>query len=93
MGTGDLGSFGGRPFGAGGSTTRKLTYHMVTAAAGAEAQFEAGFLLRLAFRHGRLIYNQASYGGAYDAGARQGLREFMNSEGAMGFDFSIGWAF
>lgn len=96
MGSGEFGNFGRRGLGgtSGSSSSPKLTYHMVTAAIGAEAQFEAGFLLRLAYRHGRLVHNQASYGaGVYDVGARNGLREFMNSEGAMGFDFSIGWAF
>lgn len=69
-------------------------YHLVTAAIGADAQFKSGFLLRLAFRHGRILYNQARYSpGVYDLGLKGSLRDYMNTQGLWGVDFSIGWAF
>lgn len=84
--------FGGGDFG--GGSNPGVRYHFVTGAVGAEAQFEFGFKLRLAYRYGRLLYNQAYHGpGDYDDSVRQRMREFMHEEGLVGFDFSIGWAF
>ena len=81
------GSFGGNS----GPETR---YHYLTAALGAEAQFDSGFMFRAAYRHGRLLYNQARHGpGNYEPQTRDALREYMHNEGLAGIDISIGWAF
>lgn len=99
MGRGEYGSYSwDRPMSGQGSqgsgNSPGVRYHVVTAALGAEAQFESGSFFRLGFRHGRLLYNQARYGpGSYDDGARRSLREYMHSEGLMGLDLSIGWTF
>lgn len=69
-------------------------YHFVTAAVGAEAQFGFGLFIRLAYRHGRLLYNQVRYeAGEYDERLREDYREFMHDEQLGGFDFTLGWAF
>lgn len=84
MGRGDYG-FGDAP---------SVVYHYVTAAAGAEAQLEAGLLVRMGIRYGRLLYNQVRHApGNYDDETRIGLREWMHDDKLRGIDFSIGWAF
>lgn len=84
MGNGELG-YGQAP---------DVRYHYVTAAIGAEAQFNNGFVMRMAYRNGRLLYNQVRHGpGNYDTATRDTMREFMHDEGLGGFDFSMGWAF
>lgn len=71
-----------------------VIYHFVTAAVGVEAQFDSGMVVRMAYRHGLLAYNQARYGpGDYDDNIRESLREYMHDQGLSGFDFSLGWAF
>ena len=85
MAHGSLGGSGSSP---------DVAYHLLNGALGAEAQLAGGFHLRLALRHGRVIYNQARFGpGSYDRSTRNALREYMNNEGLFGIDFSIGWAF
>ena len=72
----------------------QVLYHLVTGAIGAEAQFEIGLMVRMAYRHGRVLYNQVRHGpGSYEADTRRSLREYMNNDGLGGVDFSIGWAF
>ncbi len=71
-----------------------VRYHYLTGAVGAEGQFDSGMLVRTSFRYGRLLYNQARRGpGDYDERRRQALREYVNDETMIGFDFAIGWAF
>ena len=96
MGRGDYGTGGGFGTGSPGRQAQSpdVRYDFVTAAIGAEAQFDIGFMFRVAYRHSLLIYNQVRNGpGNYDSQTRSGLREFMNDEGLNGIDFSIGWAF
>lgn len=77
-----------------GSGRPDLLYHFVTGAVGAEAQFGFGLVVRLAYRYGRLIYNQVRYdAGQYDEQLREDYREFMHDEQLAGFDFTLGWAF
>lgn len=94
LGRGSFESYSYSSSGTISTTSPTTTYHLVTAAVGADAQLKSGFLLRLAFRHGRILYNQARYSpGIYDLGLRNALRDYMNSEELWGVDFSIGWAF
>lgn len=92
MGRGSYNSY--NYYGGSSSNNPTTTFHIITAAVGADAQFPGGFLLRLAFRHGRILYNQARYGpGVYDLGLKNSLRDYMNTQELWGVDFSIGWAF
>ncbi|RAL24703.1 hypothetical protein DL240_00395 [Lujinxingia litoralis] len=77
-----------------GSSGARVRYHLVTAAAGFEAQFAFGLNARLGITHGRVLYNQVFYGpGVYDPEMRSSLRDYMNTDGLFSFDFSLGWAF
>jgi hypothetical protein len=83
-----------RPGETGGPADLQVIYHLLTAAVGAEAQADFGGLIRLGFRHGFVIYNQARYGpGSYDIPLRGSLGEYMQRRGLMGVDFTLGWAF
>ncbi|RDV39854.1 hypothetical protein DV096_04630 [Bradymonadaceae bacterium TMQ3] len=81
-------------YSSGGNSDTQVTYHLVSAAVGFEAQFSFGLNARLGVTHGRVLYNQVSYApGAYDRQARDNLRAYMNSDGLFSFDFTLGWAF
>lgn len=85
---------GNGSYGSWGSSNTDTVYHILTGAVGAETQFKGGFHMGIALRHGRVIYNQARLGaGVYDRPTRDALQEYMNREGNLSFDLTIGWAF
>jgi hypothetical protein len=87
------GTFGSDSWGGWGTTDTDVKYHVVHASGGVDAQFDLGLHLRLGFRYGYVLYNQAAIApGVYDPVTRDGLERWMG-EKTLGIDFNLGWAF
>lgn len=91
---GGSGTFGNDSFyGGWGSSDMDVKYHILHASGGLDAQFDFGLHLRLGFRYGYVLYNQASLGpGLYEPTTRSGLESWME-ETLLSIDFNMGWAF